>query len=972
MFKKIILIKRTFHFFNLLLIVLTLPNNIYSADGKITGRIIDKLSGEALPFANVILEGSNIGAAADEEGYYSILNIPEGIYTVKATYLGYDNSIVENQQVVKNKTIVLDFELSLQTIESETVVVTAQAKGQIEAINNQLNSNTIKNVVASDRIQEIPDVNAAESVGRLPGVSILREGGEGNKVAIRGLAPKYNAVSVEGVLMSSTSGDDRSVDLSMISSNSLDGIEVTKSLTPDMDANALGGTINFKLRTAEEGLRTDVSVQGGYNQLDESYDLYKISGNISNRFLDNKFGVFLGFNIEQNNTSNDILTANYGVTYGEDIDKYPLIANSLVLTDRKELRKRQSLSLILDYKLPFGVLRFNNFGSLLDKIYSSRSISYNAEVRETNYNLSDVNSNELNHINNSLKGEFTFDNLYIESNLYHSVSNSELPNQRSYNFYQTGSINYLGERREVYDIQDYVTENYSNTIFHQIDNTFSDSREQDLGGKLDVKYKFSYENIMSGYLKSGFKYNYKERSYDKTTYILPIEFSRWSYLNEVLVNNMSELTETRNNILFMDQFLDNNYDDHNYLDGQFEFRPIPDLDMLNRAYNIIDNELDRTGTNWELNANSSAGSDHSGFEELIACYVMTELTFFDGKIMFLPGIRFEQVEHEYSAFRFQQQQVEDRITFPDTTLGNTNSDFFPMLHLRIKPADWFDIRMARTVTNTRPDYNDIIPVQVFSQTLETGYAGNPDLKPATAINYDIYTSFYSNFIGLFSIGGFYKEIDDMIWRSQFLILEDAEDFNLPSSYNNIGLKYDYVVNNQYKAYVSGFEIEWQTRFWYLPQPLNNIVLSVNYTKLKSSTKYPHSEVNVDYTTFPFVSTRVDTFSRGELVNQPSEIVNVSLGYDYKDFSFRIAYLYQDKILKERNADAYNRLNTYTKSYERFELQAKQKLPFYGLEAFLNVTNLTNTPDENYQYTERYDTDQEFYGILYNFGIRWRL
>ena len=82
----------------------------------------------------------------------------------------------------------------LSVDEGDVVVVSAQREGQMAAINQQINSISIKNIVSADKIEELPESNAAEAVGRLPGVSLQREGGEGNKVVIRGLAPKYNKV----------------------------------------------------------------------------------------------------------------------------------------------------------------------------------------------------------------------------------------------------------------------------------------------------------------------------------------------------------------------------------------------------------------------------------------------------------------------------------------------------------------------------------------------------------------------------------------------------------------------------------------------------------------------------------------------------------------------------------------------------------------------------------------------------------
>jgi outer membrane receptor for ferrienterochelin and colicin len=86
----------------------------------------------------------------------------------------------------------------------------------LSAINEQLTSNNIVNVVSAEKMKELPDANLAESIGRLPGVSIQRDAGEASKIVVRGLSPKFNRVTVEGVPMVSTSNSDRSIDLSLI------------------------------------------------------------------------------------------------------------------------------------------------------------------------------------------------------------------------------------------------------------------------------------------------------------------------------------------------------------------------------------------------------------------------------------------------------------------------------------------------------------------------------------------------------------------------------------------------------------------------------------------------------------------------------------------------------------------------------------------------------------------------------------
>ncbi|MFO7447538.1 MAG: carboxypeptidase-like regulatory domain-containing protein, partial [Ignavibacteriaceae bacterium] len=223
--------------FAVLLLTICIPLQFIHAQGtgSIRGKILDQTNGEGLIGANIVVQNSNIGAAADIDGNFYIHNVPAGPQVLIVSYIGFISQTVQ-VNVVEGRTLEVSYELSPRVLEGEEVVITGQAQGQLSAINQQFSSNTIANVVSKDRIKELPDVNAAETIGRLPGVSIERSGGEANKISIRGLQPKYNAVTVNGVRIPATGAEDRSVDLSLISSNMLDGITLKKANTPDMDA----------------------------------------------------------------------------------------------------------------------------------------------------------------------------------------------------------------------------------------------------------------------------------------------------------------------------------------------------------------------------------------------------------------------------------------------------------------------------------------------------------------------------------------------------------------------------------------------------------------------------------------------------------------------------------------------------------------------------------------------------------------
>ena len=248
---------RHFFLFSFFLFCIVNANEL----GVIKGVVTDSLTSKPLPYTNVFLSNTSMGSTSGEGGKFLIMGISPGSYELNVSYIGYQQQFI-SIDINSDDVLIKNIKLVPQTIESEAVLVTVQAKGQRAAINQQLSSKSIVNVVSSSRIQALPDANAAESIGRLPGVSVSRVGGEGTKVIIRGIAPKYNAITLDGVRLASSEPGDRSTDLSMISSSMLDGIEVYKTLTADKDADALGGTVNFKLRKAKDVFRVDMAVEG--------------------------------------------------------------------------------------------------------------------------------------------------------------------------------------------------------------------------------------------------------------------------------------------------------------------------------------------------------------------------------------------------------------------------------------------------------------------------------------------------------------------------------------------------------------------------------------------------------------------------------------------------------------------------------------------------------------------------------------
>jgi len=251
---------------------------------------------------------------------------------------------------------------------------------------------------------------------------------------------------------------------------------------------------------------------------------------------------------------------------------------------------------------------------------------------------------------------------------------------------------------------------------------------------------------------------------------------------------------------------------------------------------------------------------------------------------------------------------------------------------------------------------------------------NYSLNPSKSENYDLYFTFYENKIGLFTLGSFVKNIHDLIypWRFSKPGLEAQPYFladRLPNENTNYTIQTH--VNNQLMVNVVGLEIDWQTHFWYLPSPLNGLVLNINYTNIKSEAEYPYVYAGATS------ATNVDTSFTDRLIYQPNNIFNFSLGYDYKGFSILLSMLYQDNVFS--GVSQWPQLRSTTSAYKRWDLSLKQSLPWFGMQLYSNLNNINgryapmfmkNARDVSVlQMYPNIPTSIEDYGMTAEFGLR---
>ena len=961
-----------------LAIIFLLSIPVWAAGTSIEGYVKDASTGEALFSANVILSNTSLGAATDFEGKYTILNVPSGSYTIKATYIGY-KTLELKINVKEGVKLVQNFKLEPVGIESKTVVVTAQASGQLQAINEQLSSDQIIDVVSAAKIQELPDANAAESVGRLPGVSVLRNGGEGFEVVVRGLQPKYNQIMIDGVQMSSSDPEDRSTDLSMISSNMLEGIEVSKSVTPDMDANVIGGTVNFELREAkatESGLPgISLLTQGSYNSLPDAVNnlnnyKYVVSG--EERFLDNRLGVFAQIDIERKNLSSNELGAAYNHAGASTINYY---TTGLTLSDILRDRQRNNAALVVDYKLPEGAIKFSNFISSGNTDTQNRSELFDITDNEHEYYLTNTNST-LTTVTNSIDFQQAVSIFQMDLRVSNAYSGTKDPGDWTISFLQTSAG--LGGFNNVSNVNPLAVpkaanDNYSATLLNTINTSSSLSIERASTGSLDLKTNVNISDLVSAEIKFGGMDRYQTRSYESDVYDGGgLQFGDAGYANNLIISKFGLPSNLEYNIT-IPYFTDPNFGYGEFLNGDYKMVEPLNYGMLSQMANVMKSNVAQIAAN---NGTAAYGHDnflsttnnYSGNENQSAVYLMS--TFKIGpELTIIPGVRYQDLQTEYTGIR----GVESRLSFNaynhyDTTVNQNHGYWLPDVSLRYKPTSWFDARLSYTNTLAYPDFDAIIPrIDVGSGIISWN---NYQLVPSRSTNYDVSLSFYNNEIGLFTAGAFLKQIDNLIYPWSFYVSgTQALQYFPPSligSTSNLGTyQVNTFVNDSYKINNYGMEFDWQTHFWYLPGPLAGLVFSANYTHIFSKAQYPYVYINSTGRSISYI----DTSFTDRLLDQPDDIINLSLGFDYKDFSIRVSMLYQTDIFTGVNF--WPQLRSNTSAYTRWDLAAKQELPWFKLQIFGNINNINGAKDISViQGGGGVPISEQEYGMTADFGLRW--
>jgi len=219
--------------FSFLTIFLSLHFLYAGNTGKIAGRVIDKETKEPIPFANVIVEGTQLGAATNLNGEFVILNVPPGVYSVTASVVGYQKQTIRDVRVNVDFTTRLEFALTQGSIDLPPVVV----QGERNPLIRQDLTNPVASIT-SDKIDELPVDQIADVIKLQAGVVVGNDG----DIHIRGGYGNEIAYTLNGITLNDPYGNRRSVGLA---TNAVQEVSVSSGTFSAEYGNALSGVVNY-------------------------------------------------------------------------------------------------------------------------------------------------------------------------------------------------------------------------------------------------------------------------------------------------------------------------------------------------------------------------------------------------------------------------------------------------------------------------------------------------------------------------------------------------------------------------------------------------------------------------------------------------------------------------------------------------------------------------------------------------------
>jgi TonB-dependent receptor len=898
--------------------------------GDLAGRITDT-AGAPVAGALIHVVGDGHAQTVGADGLYRLIGIPVGAQTIVVRCIGFarDSFVVTVAAGAVTKTSV---QLRPVAVALRGITVEARRPQSSTSAGEvvQQDAPNLVNVASGDEIRSLPNANAADAASRVAGVTTERIEGEGEFVEIRGTEPGLSNVTIDGMPVPGTEQGARNVKLDDVPEDILANVAVTKTLTPDMSADAIGGSVDLVTKTPDGPPHGYVSAQVGHMQLLNRWQGeggFTYGGRVGH---DGQLGFLIGGSIDQNNrVINDMEP-----TWTAGTGALPAVPNEFSLQDSPMTRTRIGIGGDLDY-------RFNDHSMVyvrgLYSHFDDHGVSYQYDVGfgtgidSASAGHSGYQTNAtLNRVSQTLTPT---DQLYGvtaggEQAIGHGVLHyaaSIASTQQVISHFRTSvftfnqpvtyQFNIANPNSPTYAILPSATAARANDAsqynFAGYDDDDERSVNRDLAGHVDYRL---------GGWQMGLSYRNEVRTYTNDSYAA-------TYTGAPLP---------------LSGFV-SNFSDPNFYSAihHFALGPVPN-DAAIRAFETTHSSQFQVASDPVGDATGS----FSGTENVSAAYLMREWRL--GRLVLLTGVRVEHTAGVYVG----HVQATDTSTVPQRGT-QTYTDFFPNAQLRYAVDDRTNIRLAVTRAIGRPSFADLAPSVsgLVGDPATIVMLGNPGLRPERAWNIDLEGERFLPMAGVVSAGVFYKRISDFIY-THAIPGYDVPPYNDGETYR-AGQP-----ENGADAWLLGLETEWTQHLTFLPGPLAGLGFAASWTRLHSVALVPGDSAG--------------TWRRTSLPRQSPDLADLAALYDYGPVSARAEWSYQGANITSYGDGTSNAATGDQYFYAHSQIDAAIRLTLRrGLELSLEGENLNNavfgffvgTPKTHYSF------QREYYGPAFLLGIK---
>ena len=809
-------------------------------------------------------------------------------------------------------------------VDLDRVEVRPQLESQTRAVDLKRSSDAIEDAVSSDAMGVYPDKNVAESLQRLPGVSVTRDQGEGRFVVIRGLDANLNSVSVDGIAIGTPEDSSRAAPLDVIPSDSTERLRVVKSPTPDMPGDAIGGAILVESASAfdRDGRSLRGKIEASHQQLSGETSP-KAAFNYSEVFADT-FGVAVGVNYQKRTFESDNTEVEYGNFEGGADDD--LFATSLQRRKYEIERKRIGANLNLDwhpdednrYYLRTLYSQFDDAETRQRTIFDFGDEGITA-LGGNQYRVDDLAADSIqkrmryrtkkeNTFAASMGGENRLSGAVVDYKVGYTRTEERVNDEMEARFEYAGddlsATVDQNSRVPRIALSDAGWMDNGNYDFDRV--VLSPKRVDDKEHSAQVNLRFDGDNAS---YKFGLLGRWRDRDVDSNERELrvgpDIALSDWTtgtpeHRGGTLGQGMSSDAMRR----YWAQF-----------GGQYSARP-----------------QDAGG-----NALASLEEDYTAREDIFASYAMG--TWDIGALRIIGGVRVENTQFSATGNSVDVASNGRSYTVTPLTVSRSYSNVLPGLHLRYDAGDAWVLRAAANKTVSRPSFGDIAPRVGLSRGDEEVRIGNPQLDPYESKNIDLSIEKYIGTTGILSLGLFHKSIDGYIVNTVSTSDPAYPDFTVTR-----------VINGN-KATVKGAEFNWQQQLAFLPAGWDGLLVGASGTWLDTDFDPGLAGRERDDFMLPRASKHVYT---------------AHVGYEKAGFSTRVAAVYRSEYLDTLGDNA--AYDIYVAPNTQLDFSLDYKITA-NVSVYLEAQNLLDKPLELYQGTRARTLQMEEYGRTYALGLK---